>query len=116
MGRPKSEFNIPSSYSADYFQRGKDYAEKLRRGFAFSFLFVSPPISAWVRVLINFLNHAEHPELYKDKGGPQADGERPKPSTSNNNATDSGNTRQAATDQIMMERFRKRERNRVMRR
>ncbi|KAL0800604.1 hypothetical protein Bca101_055779 [Brassica carinata] len=87
-GRPKSEFNIPSSYSADYFQRGKDYAEKLRR---------------------------EHPELYKDKG-PQADGERPKPSTSNNNATDSGNTRQAATDQIMMERFRKRERNRVMRR
>lgn len=89
MGRPKSEFNIPSSYSADYFQRGKDYAEKLRR---------------------------EHPELYKDKGGPQADGERPKPSTSNNNATDSGNTRQAATDQIMMERFRKRERNRVMRR
>ncbi|CAN7038564.1 unnamed protein product [Brassica oleracea var. botrytis] len=88
MGRPKSEFNIPSSYSADYFQRGKDYAEKLRR---------------------------EHPELYKDKG-PQANGEGPKPSTSNNNATDSGNTRQAATDQIMMERFRKRERNRVMRR
>ncbi|KAF8112954.1 hypothetical protein N665_0058s0053 [Sinapis alba] len=90
MGRPKSEFNIPSSYSADYFQRGKDYAEKLRR---------------------------EHPELYKDKGPPQADGERPKPSTSNNNAsTDSGNSRQAATDQIMLERFRKRERNRVMRR
>ncbi|WZZ56310.1 hypothetical protein YC2023_056417 [Brassica napus] len=87
MGRPKSEFNIPSSYSADYFQRGKDYAEKLRR---------------------------EHPELYKDKG-PQANGEGPKPSTSNNNATDSGNTRQAATDQIMMERFRKRERNRFSR-
>ena len=32
MGRPKSELNLPSSYSADYFQRGKDYAEKLRRG------------------------------------------------------------------------------------
>lgn len=32
MGRTKSEFSIPSSYSADYFQRGRDYAEKLRRG------------------------------------------------------------------------------------
>ncbi|KAL1220304.1 Protein COP1 SUPPRESSOR 2 [Cardamine amara subsp. amara] len=90
MGRPKSEFSIPSSYSADYFQRGKDYAEKLRR---------------------------EHPELYKDRG-PQADGEGAKPSTtsSSNNAADSGKSRQAATDQIMLERFRKRERNRVMRR
>ncbi|CAL9213413.1 unnamed protein product [Arabidopsis halleri] len=90
MGRPKSEFSIPSSYSADYFQRGKDYAEKLRR---------------------------EHPELYKDRGGPQADGEGAKPSTnSSNNNADSGKSRQAATDQIMLERFRKRERNRVMRR
>lgn len=32
IGRTKSEFSIPSSYSADYFQRGRDYAEKLRRG------------------------------------------------------------------------------------
>ncbi|VVA89712.1 unnamed protein product [Arabis nemorensis] len=89
MGRPKSEFSIPSSYSADYFQRGKDYAEKLRR---------------------------EHPELYKDRG-PRADGEGAKPSSSSNtNAADSGKDRQAATDQIMLERFRKRERNRVMRR
>lgn len=32
VGQTKSEFSIPSSYSADYFQRGKDYAEKLRRG------------------------------------------------------------------------------------
>lgn len=32
MGRMRSESNIPSSYSADYFQRGRDYAEKLRRG------------------------------------------------------------------------------------
>ncbi|KAF3633896.1 putative myricetin O-methyltransferase-like [Capsicum annuum] len=32
MGRAKTESSIPSSYSADYFQRGKDYAEKLRRG------------------------------------------------------------------------------------
>ncbi|CAN8310964.1 unnamed protein product [Cochlearia groenlandica] len=93
MSRPKSEFNIPSSYSADYFQRGKDYAEKLRK---------------------------EHPELYKDRR-PQADGEGAKPTSSNNNnnsnaVPETGKNRQAATDQIMMERFRKRERNRVMRR
>ncbi|KAG2320301.1 hypothetical protein Bca4012_053351 [Brassica carinata] len=58
----------------------------------------------------------EHPELYKDRG-PQADGQGPKPSSSSNNyAADSGKSRQAATDQIMLERLRKRERNRVMRR
>jgi len=39
MGRAKSDFNIPASYSADYFHRGRDYAEKLRRGsFLFPFL------------------------------------------------------------------------------
>lgn len=32
MGKARTESSIPSSYSADYFQRGKDYAEKLRRG------------------------------------------------------------------------------------
>jgi hypothetical protein len=32
VGRTKSDFSIPSSYSADYFQRGRDYAEKLRKG------------------------------------------------------------------------------------
>lgn len=32
VGRTKTESGISSSYSADYFQRGKDYAEKLRRG------------------------------------------------------------------------------------
>ncbi|CAN6467136.1 unnamed protein product [Victoria cruziana] len=31
-GRTKSDSSIPSSFSADYFQRGRDYAEKLRRG------------------------------------------------------------------------------------
>ncbi|XP_020687066.1 protein COP1 SUPPRESSOR 2 [Dendrobium catenatum] len=31
-GRTKSESSIPSSYSADYFHRGRDYAEKLRKG------------------------------------------------------------------------------------
>lgn len=30
--KPKSDANIPSSYSADYFHRGKEYDEKLRRG------------------------------------------------------------------------------------
>lgn len=32
VGKTKSELSIPSSYSADYLQRGRDYAEKLRRG------------------------------------------------------------------------------------
>ncbi|KAK8960952.1 hypothetical protein KSP40_PGU021749 [Platanthera guangdongensis] len=32
IGRTKSEANIPSSYSADFFHRGQDYAEKLRKG------------------------------------------------------------------------------------
>ncbi|KAG8477577.1 hypothetical protein CXB51_030369 [Gossypium anomalum] len=85
MGRAKSEVSIPSSYSADYFQRGRDYAEKLRR---------------------------EHPELYKDRGS-QDDNAGSKPTDASNDAAGS---RQAATDQFMLERFRKRERQRVMRR
>ncbi|KAI4301619.1 hypothetical protein L6164_034879 [Bauhinia variegata] len=85
IGRTKSEFNIPSSYSADYFQRGRDYAEKLRR---------------------------EHPELYKDKTS-QDDGAASRQNDSN---TDAAGQRQAATDEFMLERFRKRERHRVMRR
>ncbi|KDO86727.1 hypothetical protein CISIN_1g023468mg [Citrus sinensis] len=85
MGRAKSDFSIPSSYSADYFQRGRDYAEKLRR---------------------------EHPELYKDRGS-QDDGAGSRPT---DNSTDAAGSRQAATDQFMLERFRKRERHRVMRR
>lgn len=32
VGRTRTDLSIPSSYSADYFQRGRDYAEKLRRG------------------------------------------------------------------------------------
>lgn len=85
MGRPKSDLNLPSSYSADYFQRGKDYAEKLRR---------------------------EHPELYKDRSLPD-DGAGSKQTET---STDAAGQRQAATDQFMLERFRKRERHRVMRR
>ncbi|KAH7838308.1 hypothetical protein Vadar_024821 [Vaccinium darrowii] len=84
-GRVKAESSIPSSYSADYFQRGRDYAEKLRR---------------------------EHPELYKERGAENSSLE-PKP---NDSGTDGAGRRQAATDEFMLERFRKRERHRVMRR
>ncbi|XP_027367535.1 protein COP1 SUPPRESSOR 2 [Abrus precatorius] len=87
LGRTKSDFSIPSSYSADYFQRGRDYAEKLRR---------------------------EHPELYKDRSV-QDDSSGSK---QNDSSTDAAGAvrRQAATDEFMLERFRKRERHRVMRR
>ncbi|KAM0932085.1 putative telomere length and silencing protein [Dioscorea sansibarensis] len=86
VGKTKSELSIPSSYSADYFQRGRDYAEKLRR---------------------------DHPDLYKDRGV-QADGTGTK--STENSSTEGVGQRQAATDEFMLERFRKRERQRVMRR
>lgn len=85
VGRGRVQSSIPASYSADYFQRGREYAEKLRR---------------------------DHPELYKDKevqDSGRVQGENP---TEGN----MGNRRQAATDEIMLERFRKRERSRLMRR
>ncbi|XP_052187832.1 protein COP1 SUPPRESSOR 2 [Diospyros lotus] len=85
MGRAKTESSIPSSYSADYFQRGRDYAEKLRR---------------------------EHPELYKDRRAEDT-GLESRPSDS---GAEGPGRRQAATDEFMLERFRKRERHRVMRR
>ncbi|XP_050373542.1 protein COP1 SUPPRESSOR 2 [Argentina anserina] len=85
VGQTKSEISMPSSYSADYFQRGRDYAEKLRR---------------------------EHLELYKDKSS-QDNGGAPK---QNDTGTDAAGQRQAATDEFMLERFRKRERHRGMRR
>nr|XP_027072836.1 protein COP1 SUPPRESSOR 2-like [Coffea arabica]XP_027072837.1 protein COP1 SUPPRESSOR 2-like [Coffea arabica]XP_027072838.1 protein COP1 SUPPRESSOR 2-like [Coffea arabica] len=85
MGRTKTDSSIPSSYSADYLQRGKDYAKKLRR---------------------------EHPELYKDKDLKKSDQEsRPVES-----GAEAAVQRQAATDEFMLERFRRRERHRVMRR
>lgn len=92
MGRTKTESNIPSSYSADYFQRGKDYAEKLRR---------------------------DHPELYKEKGannnGKSGAGD-PAAVDGGAGGGGGGGGRQAATDEFMLERFRKRERHRVTRR
>lgn len=87
--RTKSDFSIPSSYTADYFQRGRDYAEKLRR---------------------------EHPELYKDRTSSQDEGGGGGGSRQHDTATDGAAQRQAATDEFMLERFRKRERLRVMRR
>lgn len=85
VGRTKADSSIPSSFSADFFQRGKDYAEKLRK---------------------------EHPELYKDKGAHEA-GQEAKHQDS---VADGAGRRQAATDQFMLERFRKRERQRLIRR
>ncbi|XP_058754115.1 protein COP1 SUPPRESSOR 2-like [Vicia villosa] len=86
VGRAKSDFSIPSSYSADYFQRGRDYAEKLRR---------------------------EHPELYKERSL-QDDSSASKQNDAGSDAA-GAIQRQAATDQFMLERFKKRERHRVRR-
>lgn len=88
VGRGRSQSSIPSSYSADYFQRGREYAEKLR---------------------------SDHPETFKNKGGGEGGAGRGAIDTSSE-TLDVGNRRQAATDEIMLERFRKRERSRLMRR
>lgn len=58
---------------------------------------------------------AEHPELYKDRSSQDEGGGG---SRQHEATTDAGAAaqRQAATDQFMLERFRKRERLRVMRR
>ncbi|XP_068660112.1 protein COP1 SUPPRESSOR 2 [Aristolochia californica] len=87
VGKPRTEMTIPSSYSADFFQRGRDYAEKLRR---------------------------DHPELYKDRA--KEDSATGIKSSDTSSTTDAAGRRQAATDEFMLERFRKRERHRVMRR
>lgn len=55
---------------------------------------------------------SEHPELYKDKGAHEA-GQEAKHQDS---VADGAGRRQAATDQFMLERFRKRERQRLIRR
>lgn len=87
VGRGRTQSSIPASYSADYFQRGREYAEKLR---------------------------SDHPEAFKNKGGGEGAGRGPIDTSSE--TLDVGNRRQAATDEIMLERFRKRERSRLMRR
>ncbi|GAA0168584.1 hypothetical protein LIER_23266 [Lithospermum erythrorhizon] len=85
VGRTKTNPSIPASYSADYFQRGRDYAEKLRR---------------------------EHPELYKERA---KEDNADEPGTSDS-GVDGAVRRPTATDEFTLERFRKRERNRGMRR
>lgn len=85
VGRGRAQSSIPASYSADYFQRGREYAEKLRR---------------------------DHPQLYKERDTKDSGRVQGENSTEGN----VGNRRQAATDEIMLERFRKRERSRLMRR
>ncbi|KAK6123332.1 hypothetical protein DH2020_042927 [Rehmannia glutinosa] len=85
VGRARAESSIPASFSADFFQRGKDYAEKLRK---------------------------EHPQLYKDKGADDNGLESRNPDS----AADAASRRQAATDEFMLDRFRKRERQRLIRR
>jgi hypothetical protein len=37
--KTKSDLSIPASYSADYLHRGRDYAEKLRRGIPLSYFY-----------------------------------------------------------------------------
>ncbi|WMV10590.1 hypothetical protein MTR67_003975 [Solanum verrucosum] len=106
MGRAKTESSIPSSYSADYFQRGKDYAEKLRKEHP---AFLSFQNIHQMQVGPSF---TEHPDLYKDKSKDTGNSE-PKPQDS---TSDVAVKRQAATDQFMLERFRKRDRHRGMRR
>jgi len=88
-GKPKSDSNIPSSYSADYFHRGKEYDEKLRR---------------------------ENPGLYKDKDSRANESAGGKVADSKNPDGAAAGRREAASDQFMLERFRKREKFRVMRR
>eukprot|EP00249_Psilotum_nudum_P014434 c24822_g1_i1 orf=54-1064(+) len=85
VGRGRAQSCIPASYSADYFQRGREYAEKLRR---------------------------EHPELYKDREIQDSGRVLGEASTDGN----AGNRRQAATDELILERFRKHERSRLIRR
>ncbi|KAL3849413.1 hypothetical protein ACJIZ3_011295 [Penstemon smallii] len=87
-GRAKTDSGIPSSFSADFSQRGKDYAEKLRK---------------------------DQPEVkHKDKGG--GDGKSVVSRHHQDSVSDGAVRRQAATDEIMLDRFRKRERQRVVRR
>ncbi|KAL1533159.1 Protein COP1 SUPPRESSOR 2 [Salvia divinorum] len=83
VSRTKLDSSIPASFSADFFQHGKDYAEKLRK---------------------------DHPEPYK--GAKEIDVEAKK----QDSVADVAGRRQAATDELILDRFRKRERQRMTRR
>ncbi|KAJ1296965.1 hypothetical protein BS78_01G341900 [Paspalum vaginatum] len=82
--KPKSDPNIPSSYSADYFHRAKEYDEKLQR-----------EKDKDSRPNESALGKATDTKTYN--GAPAV-------------------RREAASDELMLERFRKREKFRVMRR
>ncbi|EYU46891.1 hypothetical protein ABFS82_04G000400 [Erythranthe guttata] len=90
VGRAIAESSIPSSFSADFSQRGKDHAEKLRKD--------NP--------------QQQQQQLQKDKGANDNGVESRKPDS----VADGATRRQAATDEIMLNRFRKRERQRLIRR
>ncbi|KAI4383183.1 hypothetical protein MLD38_009052 [Melastoma candidum] len=81
-GKAKSESYIPSSYSADYFQHGKDYSKKLRR---------------------------DHPELYKNRAR-----DVDTKTKMGEKDPDAQGQRLAATDELLLERFQRRERHRIM--
>uniref|UniRef100_A0A453Q5G9 Uncharacterized protein n=1 Tax=Aegilops tauschii subsp. strangulata TaxID=200361 RepID=A0A453Q5G9_AEGTS len=59
--------------------------------------------------------NAEHPELYKGQDS-QANETGGKPTDGNNPGGPPPGRREAATDELLLERFRKREKFRVMRR
>ena len=63
VGRAKSDFSIPSSYSADYFQRGRDYAEKLRRGIIFPDSFIIDYICIFTSTIFLFFMKRVEPSL-----------------------------------------------------
>ncbi|KAK4406861.1 protein COP1 SUPPRESSOR 2 [Sesamum angolense] len=110
VGLAKAESSIPSSFSADFFQHGKDYTEKLRKG---GFVFpMNASMSALMQMFCSLYLSLDHPQLYKDKGADNNGLE----SKHADSLPDAASRRQAATDAFMLERFRKRERQRLVRR
>ncbi|GJN31605.1 hypothetical protein PR202_gb20021 [Eleusine coracana subsp. coracana] len=87
--KPKSDSNIPSSYSADYFQRGREQDEKL---------------------------HREHSGSYKGRDSRHNETAEGKATDTKNSEGPAAGRREAASDELMLERFRRREKFRVMRR
>ncbi|WVZ57089.1 hypothetical protein U9M48_007525 [Paspalum notatum var. saurae] len=110
--KPKSDANIPSSYSADYFHRGKEYDEKRQRG-----------AEGCSTILIHGVYEdapngtcGENPGLYKDKDSRPNESALGKATGTKNPNGAPAARREAASDELMLERFRKREKFRVMRR
>jgi hypothetical protein len=87
--KQKSDSNIPSSYSADYFQRGREHDEKLRR---------------------------EHPGSHKDRDSRHNETAGGKATDTKISEGPAAGRREAASDELILQRFRKREKFRTMRR